>query len=704
MGIIGTIRKHSWVAVAIVGIAIVAFIIGDLTKNNGGIPDMGKINGTTITAQHFNTRLAELEDNYKRQQGLSQIPSDVEYQLREQLWQSLVDETVFGEQYEAIGLRVSDRELSDMYGGTFVHPYVRQMFTNPQTGQFDAAQVRYIIDNFDQIDSNMRHQWVEMEKMVREDRQMQKYGQLIAQGFYMPTPIADQIAAMSSRLGTVAVVSLPYSDMPDAEAVPAEQDYQTYYNQHKAEFRVSEELRDLDMIVFNVVPTPEDLQTIQDEVMTVWDSFQVTETIEIPYFVNSESDHSYDSTYIKTSSLSPALDSVVSRLGAGQYVTPRIIGNEWVMAKVLSTDVRPDSLRASSIIILNEKAGGNITRNDADAKNLADSIAAQLRAGRMQFEAAVAEFSDDPQKANNQGDNGWQPDGGYGFLNEQIVANPVGSVFVVKHPNEVGYFIIKVTDKTAASKKYRLALITREINPSDQTLRDIYGKAQAFAANNRTYQEMQATASAEGMQIRPARITAMMQNINDIDNSRNIVQWAFNEKSEIGMVADQVFESDNMFVVVALKDIFKKGYATLDQVRSMIESQVRIDKKAETLMAKAADAMKGATSIDAVATKLGTTVDSVDDATFNSYFFGKFGMEPKMLGVVAASKEGQLAGPVKGAQGVYVSQLLKVNENTPETADMIRATFQQTYLQKARRISSELRNDATIIDQRNKFF
>jgi len=59
---------------------------------------------------------------------------------------------------------------------------------------------------------------------------------------------------------------------------------------------------------------------------------------------------------------------------------------------------------------------------------------------------------------------------------------------------------------------------------------------------------------------------------------------------------------------------------------------------------------------------------------------------------------------VKGAQGVYVSQLLKVNENTPETADMIRATFQQTYLQKARRISSELRNDATIIDQRNKFF
>lgn len=49
MAIIGSIRKHSWIAVAIVGIAILAFILGDLTKNRGGIPDMGKVNATTMT-------------------------------------------------------------------------------------------------------------------------------------------------------------------------------------------------------------------------------------------------------------------------------------------------------------------------------------------------------------------------------------------------------------------------------------------------------------------------------------------------------------------------------------------------------------------------------------------------------------------------------------------------------------------------------
>lgn len=704
MGVIGTIRKHSWVAVAIVGVAIIAFIIGDLQKNRGGIPDMGKIDGTTITAQYFNSRLEQLESNYKRQQGVEQIPSDVEYQIREQLWQTLVDETLLGEQYDKLGLMVSDLELSDMYGGVFIHPYVRQSFTDPRTGQFNYQQVRYILDNFDQIDTAMRMQWVEMEKMVREDRMMQKYSQLIAQGFYMPTAIAEQIAHLGERASDVAVVSLPYSDVADNEAAVEEKDYQKYYEKHKAEFRVTEELRDIDMVVFNAVPTAEDLQTIEDEVMAVWDTLQVTETAEIPYFVNSESDHSYDSSYIKTSSLAPALDTLISALGQGQYLSPRIVGNEWVMAKVMKVENRPDSLRASTIYILNNKAGGNITRSDEEAKNLADSVAALLRAGRMDFEAAVAEFSDDPQKGSTKGDMGWQLDGGYGFLNEEIVDNPVGGIFIHKHPSEVGYFVVKVTEKTAASKKYRLALITREINPSEKTMRDIFGKAQTFAANNRTYAEMQATAAAEGMQIRSARTMAMMQNVNGIDNSRSIIQWAFNEKSEIGEVADQVFESENSFIVVALKDVFKKGYATLEQVRPMIESQVRIEKKAEMLIAKAGEAMKGSSEISGVATKLAAAVDTVTGVSFNSYFFGKFGMEPKMLGTVAVAKDAALLGPVKGAQGVYVAQVMNSTEATPETADMIRATFQQSYMQKARNMSMVLRNNADITDQRNKFF
>lgn len=701
MGIIGTIRKHSWVAVAIVGIAIVAFIIGDLTKNNRGIGDMGEINGTTVTYQHFNYRLNEMEDMLRRQQGMDQIPADMEYQLREQVWQMIVDETILGAEYEALGLMVSEAEMNDMFAGTFIHPYVRQSFTDPTTGQFNLDNIRSIINNFDNLDSNFRMQWADLQNTVREDRMLQKYRALISQGFYMPVAMAEQIAAMDKTGRDVLVAALPYSGLSDAEAPVDEKDYEKYYKKHKAEFRVSEEIRDIDMVVFAATPSDEDLQQIEKEVMEVWDSLQAADNSEVPYLVNSESDHSYDSTYVRTSALEPALDSLVSPLAVGQYVSPRIIGNEWVMAKVLNIANRPDSIRASVISIYNNNIQG-ITRTADEAQALADSIAAQLRAGHMEFDAAAGEYSDTPQ----QSDFGWALDGSgaYGFMNETVVNTPVDGIFVMEMPREMGYVVGKVTGKTTPAKKYRLALITREIQPSDETMRLVEEQARSFASNNRTYDEMRATASAAGMQMRTVQLTAMMQNVGNYTGSRDIVQWAFNDKTAVGSVADQVFDSENNFIVVALKDVLKKGYATLDQVRTMIDQQVRIDKKAEVLMAKASDAMQGATNIDAVAGKLSVAVDTVENSTFSGYFFGKFGMEPKMQGAAAAAQKGAMFGPVKGASGVYVATVFNEQENGTASSDVVRNRFSQQYTQKARMASMVLRQNADINDYRNRFF
>ena len=199
MGIIGSIRKHSWIAVAVVGVAIVAFIIGDLTKNNRGIPDMGKINGSTITYQRFTELTEEMENNYKRQQGVNQIPADVEYQLRDQVWQTLVGETLTDEQFEKLGLTVSPAELNDMYVGTFIHPYLRQSFTDPKTGEYQTQAIQYYVDNFENLDTMQRMQWVELEKAVKTDRKQQKYSSLISRGMYMPTAIAKQMADLSSK-------------------------------------------------------------------------------------------------------------------------------------------------------------------------------------------------------------------------------------------------------------------------------------------------------------------------------------------------------------------------------------------------------------------------------------------------------------------------------------------------------------------------
>ncbi len=702
MGIIGSIRKHSGWAVAIVGIAILAFILGDLTKNNGGIPDVGNVNGETMTSQRFNEMVAEMENNYKMQQQTTQVPAEMEQQIREQVWQQFVDETLMEEQTAKLGLRVSPAEVNDMFTGTFIHPYVRQSFTDPQTGQFDVRYVNQFIENFDQLDTTRRMQWVELEKYVKTDREQQKYTTLINAGFYMPKALAAKVAEYSNTVANVRAVALPFSSVTDEEAAIADADYQNYYNKHKAEFRVREEMRDLEFIVYPVNPTPQDLADIQNQVNKTWDEFQTVPADEVAFFVNAESDRSYDSTYKRASEFKAPFDEQIAAAKEGDFLAPVLAGNEWMMAKVISSAVRPDSLRASVIYILNQNAGGNIMRSDAQAKSLADSVLALLNGNKMSFEQAVDQYSDDPQKAETKGDMNWQLDGGYGFLNEELVSRAVGSCFIYEHPQGVGYFVVKVTDKTPAAKKYRVALISREIVPSNATNRAVYNEANRFAGQNRNYTDFSAAAQQDNMQVRSARVTMMMDNMAGINNARSIVQWAFNEDTKVGDVADQVYECDGMFVVVALKDVLKKGYATLEQVRPMIEQPVRIEKKAEVLLARASEAVKAAQDINSIAMKLNATVDTIDSVSFNDYYLARYGMEPKVQAAIAASKGG-MVGPVKGASGVYMVQ---VDSKIPATIDesMVKMRMEQGYRSKARMASQVLRDKAKIEDQRNKFF
>lgn len=705
MGIIGSIRKHSWIAVAVVGVAIVAFIIGDLTKNNRGIPDMGKINGSTITYQRFTEMTEEMENNYKRQQGVNQIPADVEYQLRDQVWQTLVGENLTDEQFEKLGLTVSPAELNDMYVGSFIHPYLRQSFTDPKTGEYQTQAIQYYVDNFENLDTLQRMQWVELEKAVKADRKQQKYSTLISRGMYMPTNIAQQIANLSNKVSNVNALNCSYQSVTDDEITLTDADYQNYYKKHKAEFRLHEELRQLNYITYPIVPTQQDLADIQAAVEKSWEEFQTVTPDELIFFVNSESDHSYDSTYRKASEFGSPMDSALMAAGIGSFISPRIVGNEWMMAKVLDVANRPDSLRASAIYIFNNKVGGEITRGDEQAKLLADSVLNIVRSGAMTFEEAVNQYSDDPQKAENNGDMMWQLDGNYGFLNEDLVNTPEGGVFVVKHPNEVGYFVVKVTGKTTPHKKYRVATITRTIAASETTTRNIYNNANRFAGNNRTFAEMTATAQAENLQMREGMVNAMSYSMPGINNARSIVQWAYNEKTQVGEVADQIFEADDQYIVVALKDVYKKGYATLDQVRTSIENQVRIEKKAELLKARLEEAKGANANLTAIAAKMNVAIDTLDSISFNDYFLGKYGMEPKVQAAIAAAEPNTLVGPIQGANGVYMIYVNNRSDNpAAPAAEAIRSQRQQSFMQGLRNIQQVLKDHANIVDQRNKFF
>ncbi len=712
MGIIGSIRKHSGWAVAIVGLAIVAFIIGDLSKNGNKMPNPGKINGKSITAQAFNAKVSEFEENYKMQTGAMQVDNETMVQIREQVWQSFIQESLLGEQLDKLGISVSQAELSDMYVGEFIHPYLRQQFTDPSNGQYNLMYVKNIVDRFDQIqDTTFKTQWVAMEQQIKTDRAQQKYMSMIQQGFYTPVAMAKFIANLGAENSDCRVAMVSYQSVKDDEVTLTDEDYKKYYNEHKYEYRVREEVRNLEFVLFPIAPTQEDLAEIQQDVASVWEEFQTT-TEELPFFITDASETAYDSTFKKASAFPAPLDSIIASKGEGAFFEPALVNNNWTMGKIEKIQMRPDSLRASLIWIHNNKAGGNITRTEDQAKNLSDSVLALLRKG-MPIETAVEQFSDGDKSKG--GDEGWQLDGNYGIFNDAILNNPVGSYTVVDHPQGVGQIIVCVTGKTNPEKKYRVALITRELVASSATEKSIYSEATMFAGHNRTNAEMIAAAQEQNLMVRSAQVRNMDASIAGIPNVRELVQWAFDEKTEMNSVADKVFSTDEAYIVASLKDCFKVGILPFEQVRPMIENQVRIEKKAELLMARADEAKNSTKDINVMAQKLNTTVDSLNNVNYNDYYLQRYGMEPKVQAAIAVTKKGQLVGPVKGANGVYMVQIdNKYAAPTPEgmsaedaakaRIDQVRMAFQQSNSQKVNAVFTVLKDNAKITDQRYRFY
>lgn len=695
---------------AVVGIAIVAFIIGDVFKRQSNIPDLAEIDGETVMNTTFENKVKQMEDRYKRQRGVDQLSNDESFQLREQVWNEMLEEKIFGKQYEKLGIKtLSEAEMNDMFVGEFIHPYLRQIFTDPNTGIYSTQAVAQTIRNLDQMKEEDKLQWLDIEDYVRRSRIVEKYNTLLSRSFYFPKAMAAQMAEFAGNDVDARVVSLSAQTVKDEEVQVTDADLKKYYDEHKNMFK-QDDARDIDYIQFPVIPTQRDMADIADSVGKVWTEFQTVEDAFIGSFVNQVSDGEwYDSTYVKASSFAGkyvGLDSLVERTAVGGFIEPVLINQTWVMAKVLKTDVRPDSLRASIIYILNKNAGGEINRSESEAKALADSVESLVKHG-MPFEEAVEQFSDDPQKNETKGDINWVADGAMmGSLNEKILETPVDGVFSFERPDKVGYMVVKVTGKTTPNKKYRVALITRKIEASKGTYEAAYEKANKFLSSCTDHQKFIDLAKNENYMVQNADFTpSNVKSLQGISEAREIVRWAFNEDRREGDVSETVYESDNNYIVASLKTIRKKGIATFEQVRQYMEPQVRNDKKIAKLAEKAEKVIASTKDITSIATQLNATVDSVNGVNFNGYSFGMYGPEMEAIGRTSTAKKAGLLKPIKGSYGVFVVNVDNVRARA-EKADpaVVAQQMEMESTQKLRNIFQVLRDRVKIVDNRIVFY
>ena len=348
MAVIGKIRKRGGIITIIVGLALASFVLGDfLRKSNRGskTSNIGEICGEKITYTDFEKKVEEQSELMKQQTGKENLTADQVFQVREETWKNLVRDIVLAQEYDELGLVVSSDELWDLVQGKEPHQYILQNFTDPQTGQFNAAQVRSFLQNLDQYEQQKpgtKAQWENLEQSIKSDRLYNKYMTLIKGGLYVPKALAQKDYEQKNKKIVFRFFTNRYSDIPDTKVTLTDEDFQKYYDAHKQEYE-QEPSRDIEYLSFDVNPSETDLKKADEDIKQIRTDIEKQENIDIPTFVTRYSDDKYDSLYYKKGALPMLLDTVVfkAKTKKGDIFGPYYNDFTYTIAKVMDFQVRP---------------------------------------------------------------------------------------------------------------------------------------------------------------------------------------------------------------------------------------------------------------------------------------------------------------------------------------------------------------------------
>ena len=707
MAAIEKIRRRSGLLIAIIGLALLAFVLQDLFQSTGRHREfnVAVVDGEKIPYNDFEDLKNKNLENMKRSYG-GNLTSSQTYSVYNNTLEQMIKEHIMNKEYNAIGMNVSSDELYDQFLGEEPHQWVVQNFSDAN-GNFDREGLQNFMQNLDQYPIENRNQWVDFENAIKENRLENKFNNLIKASYFVPAKLAQKYYENKNVKATADVIALRYSKIADSTVVVTDKDNKKFYEENKYRFE-TDEARGIEYIVFDIKPSAQDNQDARQYVDGLKRDFTTTDNAIS--FVNANSDQRYDSTWMARKDVPASIESAIFDNGnqPGFVFGPYFDDNAYGLVRIIDLQNRADSLKASHILIAYNGAlrSEDTLTTKEEAKMRADSIANVLKKNTKKpelFEELATKFSGDKGSAEKGGDLDWFTDGVmvYNF-NEFVMNNPVGTIGVVETP--FGYHVIKVTGKTEMQPKARLAFIKHEVTPSTKTYQDIFAQANKFVTENRTYDQFNAAIEAQGLTKRSQpRLNASTYQITGIDNPRQIVRWAFDDKTKKGDVSS-IFELDNMFVVAALTDVIPEGYAPLEKVLEQSKYQILNLKKGEAAVEK----MKACgNDYDRMVKELGAEEASVSDVNIESRVLSNFGVEADIVGTIMGMKEGEVVGPIAGNSSAFIIKNVKVQpaEATTDYSNILRektAQFNNKVLNNS--VYNALRNNVKIEDNRARFY
>lgn len=702
MALINTLReKAGKVLIVAVGLAILSFILADLMGPSsmifgGNNNEVGEIAGRKITYEDFQGRIEDMKNNYMLNTGRN--PSEAEMiSLRQQAWELLIVDIAFEDQYEKLGITVSDEEKVDMVQGNNIHPDLVRAFTNPETGEFDKSQILNFLRNFSQLPPQNQYQWTQMENSIYQARRRLKYDNLFLTSNFITDAEAKQQYKAENTTAELKYLYIPFYAINDSTIAVSDKELNKYLDDHKQLYQV-EESRSLNYVVFSIGISAEDSAYYETELGRLANEFE--NTAADSSFARLHSDFGQPYGTYNVNELPGDLQEHYEDLKEGEIVGPILedgVYKLYKISEVFEGDVY--AARASHILFKADPADEEAKRA---ARQKAQDALKELKGG-ADFATLAKEESEDGSSANG-GDLGWFTEGRMVEPFEEAVFDARSAGLVDKViETQFGYHIINVT-APKTNTVYKIAAIQREIAPSDETRDAAFRKADYFAGISSNQQSFQENAKNESLTVLEAdNITSDARRIGSLTDAREVVRWLFKDASK-GKVSE-VFELDDAYVVALMTEKIDKGTAPLALVKDEVTIKVKNQKKGEVILGK----LKGLSgTLEEIASGYGddANVYNTADLKLNSNALPNVGFAPKAVGVAFGLEAGEQSAPVVAENGIIIIETIAINE-AGEIADY--SSYKNNLKQAldnrtSFEISAAIKEFAEIKDTRYKFY
>ena len=711
MATLEKIRSKAGLLVLVVGLALFAFIIGDFLNSGSTYfrqsqERIAEIDGEVIKIQDYQARVDEMTEIYKMQSGSASLPEEYMTQIRQSVFDGMVQEIVLDEATQKLGMVVGPEELFDMVQGENISPLIQQMqmFVNPQTGAFDkSALLTFLkqidVDNIATYPAEQQAQlqqaqrfWMFWEKNIKRQRLESKYTTLLSKAIAANALDAKAAFDESVENSDIVYAMQSYATIPDSTIAVSDSEIKQLYEQRKESYK-QKASKIIDYIAVDIRPSKEDYDKVQADIESVKSELETTD--RVADLVNENSEVPYVDAFFTENALDAEMKQFATTAEVGAIYGPVFDNDKYRLFKLIDKTNAPDSVKVSHIML----AG----KGEAETKALADSLLTVLKGGAS-FEELAKQFSAD-QAAENGGELGWFTEatalrGVNAEFKDAVFGTPLNQIAVVK--SMYGTHLVKVTEKTANVAKYKVADIDMTVSPSSKTYSNIYNELNQFISNNHSLEKLTANAKEAGYNlISDATVTKDDQLLGSVQNSRQVIRWAFqNDKGAIS----EIFECNDKFVVAAMKGSLDEGYRPVELVAAPLKAELIAQKKGEQIAA--ALAAKNLTSVEAYAEAMGAKVDSVKFVNFATRRISGIGIEPNLNAAVAMAQVDQVSAPVKGNNGVYVFKVYARNKDakTYDEAEQVRTLDATNAYRVGFQAIQSLINKAEVEDNRIRFY